>query len=788
MAKHNLASPGIPCDPISDLRVSNAGFVNCMSGGFTGSVHSQCDGGFVANFPQRTITINGTPYGPYHAGAPMPSSIGITFGGTPVTFNIGGDIINPTISVDPGTPYLGVIPIESLLEAQNTCGDIKTATASFAFIATPATPLIASIQGGSVAGSEQNATWAFNASNSQPGCCPTGVTITYLWEVFQADGVTPASNGIDYLILSGTTSSAKITIKLLVSATDYVVKLTVGNGCASDSTTTTIATDATILAAIALDSTNGTAVIVGIDGTKDGTSNIEADPNYTHTLVAYATTDAGIKVGEIFRFKGIPGSTPAADYTNSIVTSVLDQADMNAALLSTTIDTIAGGGFVVNDQTIYNVLTGINTTGTCYVPLLTSRLTIWESILTEEITSTRTSTNIAQAIDPVRCTPGRTTYIAQAEYDSVTGDYYVADLDGIKRISEKDGCVIIDTIQLATDRPNSVLIAGLHLDTTDRINELPKIYYFEGYNENNWCTLTFNGGTLCGDQRNQWTRSVLATGLSPTYSNQLAAGAIPLPAEYNVNGGRCYFLPAGRTGTRGVLIYEDPPGSWAIVNLPFYTLPGGYDPNGPGPGTAVAYQVGMGTDRWIYISNASSSAPTYQTVARARITAAGLDPTIIGNWEIEVLFAIPAGATYNTTADLAQMNQCRGLKVDTTDIVNGEPTIYWTTIGTGANDSVILRIRANTVSPATAADWDIDHVMLAGGYGAIDGTGLAGKISAPLFFSQTVNGSGKTLLTMSAPVGGRGIVWETDLGPTYSNTGILPSLATTTVAGDTDTY
>ena len=82
------------------------------------------------------------------------------------------------------------------------------------------------------------------------------------------------------------------------------------------------------------------------------------------------------------------------------------------------------------------------------------------------------------------------------------------------------------------------------------------------------------------------------------------------------------------------------------------------------------------------------------------------------------------------TGDIANCRSYRGIVLDETDIVNGEPTIYVTC----RTRHVILRIRHNGGTSGTAADWTIEHILGTDGVaGDVNGSGTTTQLNVPKY-------------------------------------------------------
>lgn len=729
-ARYAVDTPTV-CAVETVLTLNNAGSANGCEGSFQGIVFSDCDMGLNANQPTRTLVINGTSFGPYHAGAAMPASVMITFNGSPVTFDLRGGFQNPNIKTT--SAFQGLIPIVSTFAATDMCGKSATMDATINLVSTPPVSKPTATKDNTV--DAVTSRWKLSGSASVFGACCAQTALTYQWAIFKADGSTPAVLMTDYSIVSGSLTSENLTLTNNSGGDNLIARLTVNNGCATHSADVTLSSVAVAIVGAAINTTNGLAVVVGNDGSKVGSTNIEGDLAWKYDMIAYVLKDDGTPFGELFRFTGVaPGSTFTPDFSNSFVTNSTDQAAVAAAITSKQVGNLAANSFVVNDKVLYETLTGGGTTKNCYFDYGTNLKVRYHYTKVASAAIASTNTN-AVVNDVDRYTPGRIAVGLGLQYDNVKDEIYIAanHPEGITRIRKTpDGYFDYRTFRGATQLgaiPGAE-ISRFFLDLNDRANGFPKIYYANGENSpaDFWVGVRSAAGN-CINESDAWTWTKLLTGLSASNQSD-TIWKWPDNSRYKVPGSQQTFLRAGQFTTIISVIVEQPAGTWAVSDLNF-----GANPPASGTIPSTGEIRGLKHDpssNWIY-------AVAAQQLFRMRLgNPLTDDPRTEGNWTVQHLISVNGSGNTLGTGDVAQFSLSRGIFVDTVNTVNGEPTIFMS----DQNNHYIKKIVANQASPTLPAHWTVSNHSGNGIAGGVVGT--PGQVARPLLDSNDRTIAGMT--------------------------------------------
>jgi len=159
-------------------------------------------------------------------------------------------------------------------------------------------------------------------------------------------------------------------------------------------------------------------------------------------------------------------------------------------------------------------------------------------------------------------------------------------------------------------------------------------------------------------------------------------------------------------------------------------------------GAAAGDLYSEGTDVWIYAN--LNTAGVFRGVTKMSYTG---DPKVVGNWSRADICTNVTSGVFTGTGASADVSGCQSIYVDTDNLVNGEPVIYLT----NRNNSIIQRIYASILSPASPADWTVDIAAgQAGVAGNTDGVGGAATFTMPngiarkgdlLYIAQYVGGN-----------------------------------------------
>jgi hypothetical protein len=150
----------------------------------------------------------------------------------------------------------------------------------------------------------------------------------------------------------------------------------------------------------------------------------------------------------------------------------------------------------------------------------------------------------------------------------------------------------------------------------------------------------------------------------------------------------------------------------------------------------AAQHIRYDTTGRAYFAHAAPNSPnpTGYGVARLTYTGANNNETDLlnsANWNYEEIGFIPIiGATppANGNGQTASFVG-KGIAIDETNIVNGEPTIYLS----DQAGQVIFQIQANTPNPASGLDWDFTIIVGASGVsGNTEGIGTAARLNSPM--------------------------------------------------------